>query len=93
MTTFRYSDGPLVRLLHKCPLARHVTQSSIGREVVAGMDTPKPGWTPYVVYTTEILSFLHNIISDGKRSLKNQVSAGHLLPPDQRGPGDKIDNF
>ena len=24
------------------------------------MDTPKPGWTPYIVYTTEILSFLHN---------------------------------
>ena len=28
--------------------------------VVTRMDTPKPGWTPYVVYTTEILSFLHN---------------------------------
>ena len=44
--------------------------------VVTRMDTPKPGWTPYVVYTTEILSFLHkrNIISNGKRSLKNQIS-------------------
>ena len=43
--------------------------------VVTRMDTPKPGWTPYVVYTTEILSFLHNrnIISNGKRSLKNQI--------------------
>ena len=45
------------------------------------MDTPKPGWTPYVVYTTEILSFLHtrNIISNGKGSLKNQSSV--LLEP------------
>ena len=34
------------------------------------------GWTPYIVYTTEILSFLHNrsIISNGKRSFKNQIS-------------------
>ena len=39
------------------------------------MDTPKPGWTPHVVCTTEILTFLHNrnIISNGKRSLKNQI--------------------
>ena len=40
------------------------------------MDTPKPAWPPYGIYTTEILSFLHNrnIISNGKRSLKNQIS-------------------
>ena len=44
--------------------------------VVTRMDTPKPGWTPYFVYTTEILSFLHNrnITSNGKRSLKSQSS-------------------
>ena len=30
--------------------------------VVTRMEYPKPGWTPYVVYTTEILSFLHNRI-------------------------------
>ena len=40
--------------------------------VVTRMDTPKPGWTPDVVYTTEILSFLpnRNIISNGKGRLK-----------------------
>ena len=66
------------------------------------MDTPKPGWAPYVVYITEISSFLHNrnIVSNGKRSLKNQISVrlepGHLLhssypyPPDQTGPADKM---
>ena len=44
--------------------------------VVTRMDTPKPGCTPYVVYTTEILSFLHNrnIVSNGKRSFKRQIS-------------------
>ena len=43
------------------------------------MDTPKPGCTPYVVYTTEILSFLHNrnIVLNGKRSFKRQISV-HL---------------
>ena len=49
------------------------------------MDTPKPGWTPYVVYTTEILSFLYNrnIISNGKISFKIKLVyasiADHLL--------------
>ena len=72
--------------------------------VVTRMDTPKPGWTPYVVYTTEILLFLHNrnIISNGKRSFKNQISVritDHLLhssypyPLDQGELADKNDNF
>ena len=60
--------------------------------VVTRMDTPNPGWKHYVVYTTEIVSFLHNrsIISNGKRSFKNQISvAGHLL----HRTADKYDNF
>ena len=59
------------------------------------------GWTPYIVYTTEILSFLHNrsIISNGKRSFKNQISVrldrGSFAscPLDQRELVDKNDNF
>ena len=68
------------------------------------MDTPKPGWTPYVVYITEILQFLNTteiLISNGKTSLKksNTSNPGHLLhssypyPLDQRRPADKNDNF
>ena len=42
------------------------------------MDTPKPGWTPYVVYTTEILSFLHNgnetLFQTVTEKFKNQIS-------------------
>ena len=65
--------------------------------VVTRMDTPKPGWTPYVVYTTEMLSFLHNrnIISNGKRSFENQINvrldrgslhSSYPYPLDQREP-------
>ena len=41
------------------------------------MDTPKPGWTLYLVYTTEILSFLHNrntISETVKEVSKDQIS-------------------
>ena len=72
--------------------------------VVTRMDTPKSDWTPYVVYTTEIFSFLHNrnIISNNKTSLKKiklvyASNAGHKrhssypYPLDQRGTADKND--
>ena len=61
------------------------------------MDTPKPGWTPYVVYTIEILSFLHNrLFQTVKEVLKVKLvyasNAGHLLHS-SRGPADKNDIF
>ena len=41
--------------------------STMPEMVVTRMDTPKQGWTPYDTYTTVITS-------NGKRSLKNQIS-------------------
>ena len=49
--------------------------------VVTRMDTSKSGWTPYVVYTTEILSCVNNrnIISNGKINYLSEHNSN--IPP------------
>ena len=75
--------------------------------VVTRTDTPKLGCTPYVVYTTEILSFLHNrnivqfqtVKEVSNVKLVYASNADHLLHSsypyllDQRELADKNDNF
>ena len=68
----RYEFSIKIRALVKIDHVIFIYVTAPHSRVVTRMDTPKPGWTPYVVYTTEISTFLHNrnIISNGKRSLK-----------------------
>ena len=59
--------------------------------IVTRMNTPKQACTPYDVYTTKIIRFLQNrnLISNGKRSLKNQTGLPPIHRP-ERASGTKM---